>query len=351
MMEYKDYYKILGVGKNADDKSIKTAYRRLARKHHPDVNKGSSERFKEISEAYEVLSDPEKRKRYDSLGPDWQRYAEAGPGGQPPFEGYEVRFGPGNVGGFSEFFRTIFGDLGGSRFGRVDPGDVGRGEFGGRVGFDLGDLDEGDFRTSDKGQDVETSIDVTLEEAFRGVRKTIALEVDEPCATCGGAGHVNRKPCPTCRGSGWTRGRRHLEVRIPPGVDTGSRVRVAGEGPAGTAGGRRGDLYLKVRVTPHVRFERKGADLYLDLPVHVADAALGAEVQVPTLKGPVSMKIPPETSGGKSFRLPGYGMPRLKGGGSGDQYVRVQLGIPARLGARERELFKELKTLRPEIDR
>jgi DnaJ-class molecular chaperone len=352
MMEYKDYYKILGVSKNADDKTIKTAYRRLARKHHPDVNKGSSERFKEISEAYEVLSDPEKRKRYDSLGPDWQRYAQPGTGGRGPSESYDVRFGSGgDLGGFSEFFRTIFGDLGGARFGRVDLGDLGRGEFGGRLDFDLGDLGTGGFRSPDKGQDVETSIDVTLEEAFRGARKTFALEVDEPCATCRGAGHVSGKACATCRGSGWTKGRRHLEVKIPPGVDTGSRVRVAGEGPGGMGGGRRGDLYLKVRVTPHPHFERKGDDLYLDLPLHVADAALGAEVQVPTLKGPVSMKIPPETSGGKSFRLPGYGMPRLKGGGSGDQYVRVQLGIPARLGSRERELFKELKTLRPEIDR
>ncbi len=342
-MEYKDYYKILGVAKSADDKTIKSAYRKLARKHHPDVNKGSPDRFKEISEAYTVLSDPEKRKRYDALGPDWQRYAQAG--ARSPFEGQEVHFGRGggDLGGFSDFFRTIFGEFGGG----------GRGRGGGftNVRFgDLGDLGGAEWSgvATDKGNDIEAGIELTLDEAFQGTRKTISLELEEPCATCGGSGHVNGKPCGTCRGTGWTKARRHLEVKIPAGVETGSRVRVAGEGPGGAGGGGRGDLYLKVTVRSDPRFERKGDDLYMDLPVPAFDAALGAEVAVPTLKGQVSMKIPPETSSGRTFRLPGYGMPHLKGGGAGDQYVKVQVVIPAGLSPRERELFQDLRALRVE---
>lgn len=341
-MDYKDYYRILGVPKNADDKAIKTAYRRLARKHHPDVAKGkeSATRFQEVAEAYEVLGDPEKRKRYDTLGPDWHRFAEAGAGGRgssdgSPFGQGEVRFGSGE--GFSDFFRTIFGDIGGRRA---------RGGFREADFVDLGDLGAG--VGSGRGGDVETGIELTLEEAFTGVSRSLSLELDEPCSTCGGAGHVNGKPCPKCRGGGWARGRRNLEVKIPAGVDTGSRIRVAGEGAAGTGRGGRGDIYLQVTVRPHPGFERKGDDLYVTLPVTAPEAALGTEVSVPTLKGQVSMKIPPETSGGRTFRLPGYGMPRLKGGGAGDEYVRVQLTIPSGLSERERELYQELKNLRTE---
>lgn len=309
-MEYKDYYKILGVERNADDKTIKQAYRRLARKHHPDVNKtkGAAERFKEINEAYEVLSDPEKRKRYDNLGPDWQRFAPAG----SPFEGFRVHFGGrggdvGDLGGFSDFFKTIFGDLGvrgGGFF--TDLGE----EIGGRRGSRRA-----------RGQDVQAAIEVSLDEAYHGTPK--AFELD---------------------------GRR-LEVKIPPGVDTGSRVRVAGVGSAGAAGGERGDLYLSVTVRPHPVFERKGDDLYVDLPVTVAEAALGAEVDAPTLKEKMTLKIPPETSSGRTFRLRGYGMPRLKGGGYGDLYVQIKVVVPTGLSARERQLFEELKRLRPENPR
>jgi DnaJ-class molecular chaperone len=336
-MEYKDYYKILGVPKDADEKAIKTAYRRLARKHHPDVAKGkeSAARFQEAAEAYEVLGDTDKRKRYDTLGPDWQRYAETGAGARSPFEGAEVRFERGGE-GFSDFFRTIFGDLGGGRRGGSRGADF----------ADFGDLGSG--LAHDKGGDVEAAIELSLEEAFTGVSRTISLELDEPCAACGGAGHVNRKPCPQCRGGGWAKGRRNLEVKIPAGVDSGSRVRVAGEGAGGTGRGGRGDLYLKVTVRPDPRFERQGDDLYVTLPVAAHEAALGAEVSVPTLKGQVSMKIPPETSGGRTFRLPGYGMPHLKGGGSGDEYVRVQLTIPSGLSQREKELYRELEKLRTE---
>jgi DnaJ-class molecular chaperone len=343
-MEYKDYYKTLGVAKGADDKTIKAAYRRLARKYHPDVNKGSADRFKEINEAYTVLSDPDKRKRYDTLGADWERYARAGAGARSPFERREARFEQGgDAGGFSDFFRSIFGDLiGGAR---------GRGGFAGVEFGDLGEHLGGEPSPAGWGQasDVEAGIELTLEEAFRGTRRTISLELDEPCQVCGGSGNVNRRPCSQCHGTGWSKGRRHLDVKIPAGVDTGSRVRVAGEGAR--ADGASGDLYLRVTVKSDPRFERRGDDLYVDLPVPVADAALGGEISVPTLKGQVSMKIPPETSSGRLFRLPGYGMPHLKGGGAGDQYVRVQLAIPASLTAREKELFQELRRLRAETSR
>ena len=344
-MEYKDYYKILGVPRDADDKAVKTAYRKLARKHHPDVSKGSAERFKEINEAYTVLSDPEKHKRYDTLGPDWERYAQAGAGAGSPFEGRRVRFTQGteDVGGFSDFFRTIFGDPGGGPL----QGGFREVEFG-----DLGDLG-GSFGGAGMGRggDVEAGIELTLDEAFRGVSRTISLELDEPCPACGGAGHVNRKPCARCHGTGWSKGRRNLEVKIPAGVDTGSRVRIAGEGVRGTGRAGSGDLYLRVTVKPDSRFERKGDDLYVDLPVPAPDAALGTEVSVPTLKGQVSMKIPPETSSGRTFRLPGYGMPRLKGGGAGDQYVRVQVAVGSGLTAREKALYEELRKIRAEKTR
>jgi len=350
-MEFKDYYKTLGVDRTADDKAIKTAYRKLARKYHPDVNRGNAERFKEISEAYTVLSDPEKRKRYDTLGPDWERYAQAGAGaeagGRSPFEGRNVRFTQtGDAGGFSDFFRTIFGDLGG--FGRSGRGGTSEFEF-----TDLGDLGGGGFAAGGvRGSDVEAGIELTLEEAFNGTRKTVSLELDEPCPECGGSGNINRRPCPRCHGSGWVKAARNLDVKIPAGVDTGSRVRVAAEGAGGGSGDRRerGDLYLRVTVASHPRFTRDGDDLRMDLALPVAMAALGGEVSVPTLKGQVNMKIPAETSSGKTFRLPGYGMPHLKGGGAGDQYVRAQIVIPTGLGPREKELFQELKKLRPETN-
>lgn len=337
-MEYKDYYKILGVPRGADDKAIKTAYRRLARRYHPDVNKGSADRFKEISEAYEVLSDPEKRRRYDALGADWQDFASARSGAG----GARVTVEGADAGDFSEFFRTIFADLGGGRgWGRVR--DFRRQ---GGVSVDFGAAGSfGAPAETAAGQDAELGLEITLEEAFAGARKTIAVSLDEPCGLCKGSGTQGRQPCAQCRGRGWQRVQRHLEVKIPAGVETGQRIRVGGEGAAGLGGGRRGDLYLTITVAPHPRFERRGADLHVDLPVPAADAALGTEVAVPTLRGQVSMKIPPETSSGRSFRLPGYGMPRLRGG-SGDQYVRVQLTVPTGLSAREKQLFEELRRLR-----
>jgi molecular chaperone DnaJ/curved DNA-binding protein len=331
-VEYKDYYRILGVDRNADDKTIKSAYRKLARKYHPDVNKGKDDRFKEINEAYEVLSDPEKRRRYDTLGPDWQRYAQPGAGAQPG--GFNVEYGEASD--FSEFFRTIFGDLGG------------RGA-GGRGGFE--DLLGGFGRAGRprRGQDVQAAVEISLDEAFNGTRKSFALELEEPCATCQGSGNVGGKPCVTCHGTGWQRARREVDVRIPAGVRTGQKVRVSGEGGGGSAG--RGDLYLVVSVAPHPQFERKGDDLHLSLPITAPEAALGATIEVPTLRGKVSMKIPPSTSSGRTFRLPGYGMPRVKGGGAGDELVTVKIMMPAELTAAERELYERLKALRTDSPR
>lgn len=343
-IEFKDYYRILGVDRKADEKAIKSAYRKLARKHHPDVAKGkeNEEKFKEVTEAYEVLSDPDKRQRYDSLGPDWQRYATQGaPGG--PGAGFRVEYGEGDLGEFSDFFRTIFGDLG------ARPAS--RGARGGR-GFSVDDLFAGGARAgarAGRGGDVEASIEISLEDAYTGTRKTLTLESEEPCAACHGSGHVDGKACSVCHGGGWQRARRTVDVKIPAGVKTGQRVRVSGEGSEGARS--RGDLYLIVTVAPHPVFERRGDDIHVTLPITAPEAALGASVEVPTLRGKVSMKIPPATSSGRTFRLPGYGAPRLKGGGVGDQFVTTKIAMPATITEAEQELYRKLSALRSDNPR
>jgi molecular chaperone DnaJ len=336
-VEFRDYYKILGVDRKADEKTIRSAYRKLARKYHPDVakTKDAGARFREATEAYEVLSDPEKRKRYDTLGPDWQRYAQGGPTGAPGGGGFRTEYS-GDAADFSDFFRTIFGDLGARGGGGVRYEDL----FGG---------DTGRGRSRRRGEDLQAGVEITLEEAFAGTRKTFTLETDEPCATCHGAGNVGGKPCATCHGGGWQRARHDVDVKIPAGVRTGQRVRVAGEG-AGAEGGR-GDLYLTVTVAPHPQFERKGDDLHVTLPITAPEAALGTTLEVPTLRGKVSMKVPPATSSGRTFRLPGYGMPKLKAGGRGDELVAVKIVMPAELTPPERELYEKLKALRHDSPR
>jgi DnaJ-class molecular chaperone len=345
-VEFRDYYKILGVDRNADEKAIKSAFRKLARKYHPDVMKGKDggEKFKEINEAYEVLSDAEKRRRYDSLGPDWQRYAQH-PGAQPGGGGVRVEYGDAED--FSDFFRTIFGDLGA----RAARGRAAGRQRTGFEQYDVEDLLGGGFRqeTRRRGQDVQAAVEITLEEAFAGARKSLALEMEEACPTCQGSGNVKGQACATCEGRGWQRARRELDVKIPAGVRTGQRVRISGEG-TGTAGGR-GDLYLLVTVAPHPLFERKNDDVALDLPVTAPEAALGATIEVPTLRGKVSMKLPAGTSSGRTFRLRGYGMPRPKGAGAGDELVRVKIVMPTDLGAAERDLYEKLKALRTDNPR
>jgi curved DNA-binding protein len=306
-MEYKDYYKTLGVDRNAEEKEIKKAYRKLARQYHPDVNPGdkaAEEHFKDINEAYEVLSDPEKRRKYDQLGSSWQQWQRTGrdPGGFD-WSRWSSATQPGGV-------RVEYRDLG-------DLGDL----FGGR---DFSDFFQSIFggmgapqSRPRRGQDYTQPVEITLEEAFQGTARMIQKD-----------------------------GRR-LEVKIPPGVGTGSKVRVAGEGSPGLAGGAGGDLYLEVNVLPHSIFEREGDDLHCEVPVSVYTAVLGGEIKAPTLSGDVMLNIPPETQSGRTFRLRGKGMPNLRNPKKrGDLYARLMIQIPPKLSQRERELFRELANLR-----
>lgn len=323
-MANKDYYSILGINRSASDKEIKQAYRRLARKYHPDVNPGDKSaetRFKEINEANEVLSDPEKRKKYDQFGSQWQhadQFAKAGQGAQ-------WDFGKGGA------YRTYdFGDVG-------DLGDIFGGIF---QGFGTSG------RQAARPQSIEHPVDVTLEEAFQGTKRVMQMQAEEICPTCGGTGRVGRTRCSACGGSGRLLKPRRIEVKIPAGVSNGSRVRMAGQGSQGS-GGARGDLYLIVRVLPNQLFERKGDDLHTEVQIPLVTTMLGGEVAVPTLKGKVALKIPPETQNGKVFRLTGQGMPHLNDSSKGDLFAKVKVVLPTGLTPQERQLFEQLKTYRP----
>jgi molecular chaperone DnaJ len=323
-MANKDYYSILGINRNATDKEIKQAYRRLARKYHPDVNPGDKSaetRFKEINEANEVLSDPEKRKKYDQFGSQWQhadQFAKAGQGAQ-------WDFGKGGA------YRTYdFGDVG-------DLGDIFGGIF---QGFGASG------RQTARPQSIEHPVEVTLEEAYQGTKRVIQMQAEEICPTCGGTGRTGRTRCSVCGGAGRLLKPRRLEVKIPAGVTDGSRVRMAGQGSQGS-GGVRGDLYLIVRVLPNPLFERKGDDLHTEIQIPLVTTMLGGEVAVPTLKGKVALKIPPETQNGKVFRLTGQGMPHLNDSSKGDLFAKVKVVLPTGLTAQERQLFEQLKTYRP----
>lgn len=322
-MAGKDYYATLGVPKGASQKEIRQAYRRLARRYHPDVNPGDKAgeaRFKEINAAYEVLSDTEKRKKYDRYGDQWQHADQIEE--MQRRAGGSFRFGPGGV----TFDLGDLGSLGG--FG--DLSSIFEGFFGGRQ------------RRPRRGRDIEQRLEMTLEEAFQGATRTLQLAAEEPCSTCGGQGRIAGAICHVCQGSGVVSKARRLEVKIPAGVGTGSRVRVAGEGQAG-AGGARGDLYLLISVRRHPRFERRGSDLHTDVEVPLTDAVLGGEVAVPTVTGKVLLKVPPLSQNGKVFRLAGLGMPGLKGKERGSLYARLRVKLPERLDDKERKLFEELR--------
>ncbi len=316
----KDYYRILGVSRDASEREIKQAYRRLARKYHPDVNPGdkeAEERFKEINEAYEVLSDPEKRRKYDLYGEQWQyaeQFAQAGKGSASRFD-----FGGFDFGG--SYFDSLLDELLGTfSFGRSRPR---------------------------RGRDIEYPIEVSLEEAYRGTSRIISLVTSEPCPGCMGAGRIQNLPCSACRGSGVLERSKRLEVKIPAGVRDGSRVRIAGKGEPGIGGGGNGDLYLLISVKPHPHFKREGDDLYTEVEVPLTVAILGGEVEVPTLNGKVRLKIPPETKNGRIFRLSGLGMPHLGDSARGDLFARVKVALPTNLSPKEKELFEELRRLRP----
>ncbi|HUW45396.1 MAG TPA: DnaJ C-terminal domain-containing protein [Dehalococcoidia bacterium] len=327
-MAGKDYYQILGVSRNASEKEIKQAYRRLARKHHPDLNPGDKSaeaKFKEINAAYEVLSDPEKRKKYDQFGEQWE-YAEqfAKSGGQErirwDFNRGGTTFEYGDLSGFGDIFSSLFGDSGvGSRM----------------------------RRGSQRGQDVESTIEVSLEEAYHGSMRVIQLQIEEPCAACGGTGRVGNRVCTICNGAGGKVIPKRLEVKIPAGVRDGSRIRIAREGGPGHAGGNKGDLYLVAKVLPHKLFERKGDDLYTEVSVPLATAILGGEVGLPTLNGNLSLKIPPETQNGRVFRMAGKGMPQLGNNKYGNMFAKVKVVLPTNLTEEEKKLFERLRSLRP----
>ena len=323
-MAGKDYYKILGVSRDASEKDIKQAYRKLARKYHPDVNPGdksSEARFKEINEAFEVLSDAEKRKKYDMYGDQWQnaeQFARA--------RAQQQQWGNYPGGGEYSYGETesIFDDL--------------FREFGGRSTRE---------RTRPRrGEDIEYAVEVTLEEAYQGTGRMITMQGEEVCSGCNGTGRIHNLPCSVCRGTGRVPKEKRLEVKIPPGVTDGSRVRFAGQGEPGYRGGPNGDLYLVVSVIPHRVFERKDDNLYVTVDVPLVTAVLGSEIQVPTLKGHVMLRVPPETQNGKVFNLAGQGMPHLGGTARGNLLVKVNIVIPTGLTSQEKELFNQLAKLR-----
>ncbi len=323
MAQFRDYYDILGVKRSANEKEVKQAFRKLARKYHPDVNPGdptAAEKFKELSEAYEVLSDAEKRKAYDQFGAQWKQAQQAGARGfdfQQPGGG-TYHFDLGGEQDINEVLRNLFGVGGGpGGFGQAPRGRGGFGGFGDLFGAEgFGGAPRG-RRAQQRGADVSAEVDVALEDAYHGAAKTLQMD-----------------------------GRR-VEVKIPAGVHTGARLRLGGMGERSPGGGQPGDLYLTVRVLPHSAFQRDGDNLRTDVPVSFTTAALGGEIAVPTIKGTtVQMRIPAGTQGGQVFRLGGLGMPRQSNAGYGDLMARVNVTVPKELTDHERRLFEELAALR-----
>lgn len=320
-MNYKDYYATLGVPKSATEKDIKSAYRKLARKWHPDANpnnqKQAEEKFKELSEAYEVLGDPQKRKKYDLLGSEWQQAAQQAEQQRQ----YRTQFDTagldlGGASGFSDFFDLFFSGIG------RRPQATG-------------------FKR--RGQDIESVLELSLRDAFGGGKKSISLQLEDACPRCHGTGTERGRLCSNCHGTGRAVVSKRFDVTIPRGVRDGQRIRLAGQGGSGSPNG---DLYLIVKLAEDATYKRKGDDLYVDLPVNLYDLVLGNEVDVPTMGGRVAMTIPKETQNNRLLRLAGKGMPKVKGGGAGDLYVRLIGQLPQHLSEKERDLFEELAALR-----
>lgn len=308
-MDYKDYYKILGVSKTATKEDISKAFKKLARKYHPDLNPGDTAaeaKFKEMNEANEVLKDPEKRKLYDQLGPNWDQYQQSGGGFQSPpgFENMQFNFGGGGGGDFSDFFETIFGGAGGSR---SDP------RFGGQQYA----------RRPRRGSDSEALYELSLEEAYRGGSKSVTLQEQST-----GMGGIPRMETKT------------LDVKVPAGIKDGQRIRLAGQGNPGMHGGSSGDLYLKIRIRAHHIYKIQDNNIILDLPLAPWEAALGATVRVSTLDGPIEMNIPAGIASEKKLRIRGRGLGT--GTKKGDQYVRIIIKVPETLTDEERELWEKL---------
>ena len=352
----KDYYEVLGVSKSAPLDEIKRAYRKLARKYHPDLNPGdktAEQKFKELNEAYEVLGDPKKRAEYDQFG------RSPFEGGGPWFEGartYDYR-NTFDLGGLGDFFSDLFG-------GRAAP--------------------EAAYA---KGPDIVMSLELSMEEAFSGVTKTITFNREVTCTSCNGSGAESSRVCDTCKGTGSLKtskgffrmsqscpdcggtGRKvtkvcrscggrgkilkteTIKVRIPAGVDTGSRVKLRGMGGAGMGGGTAGDIHIEITVRPHPLFKRKGNDIYLDLPVTFGETTLGAKVEVPTIDGIAAMTLPPGTQGGQRFKLSGKGFPSPKTGVRGNQYVIIKIVVPKDINDKAKEAIKEIESLYRESPR
>ncbi len=363
MAEKRDYYEVLGIGKNATDAEIKSAYRKLAKKYHPDLNPGdktAEEKFKEVNEANDVLSDPEKRKRYDQFG----------------FAGVDPNYGAGQ-GGYGGGFGGGFGGAGG-----VDLGDIFGDLFGGGFGG-FGGSSRANPNAPRKGHDIQASVILTFEEAAHGCTKKVTLnrqqtcpdcngsgcepgstpetctqcngrgyvvtqqrtpfgvmQSQQPCPHCGGRGTIIKNPCKTCRGTGKTSARKTLEVKIPAGIDDDQNIALRGQGDAGTNGGPAGDVIVHVTVKTDAVFERDGYDVYVRVPITYSQAVLGAEIEVPTVDGKVAQKIPEGTQSGTKFRLRGQGIQYLNGRGRGDQYVIVDVEIPKKLNRTQREALK-----------
>jgi DnaJ-class molecular chaperone len=342
-MPAKDYYTILGVARSASEKEIKSAYRKLARKYHPDVNPGdkaAESRFKEIAEAYEVLGDAAMRKKYDKFGHLGEGWKHAG---EHPFGG---GYGPGpgaGAGPGGTDWQQMFSGAEDMRGGGFDLGDL----LGGFMG-----RGRGGTRPATRGEDLQHEVEISLEEAYHGTERAVTLVARESCPACHGRGMVQNKVCGACGGAGAVERPRTITVKIPKGVADGAKVRVSGQGGAGAAGGPAGDLYLIPRIRPHPRFERKGDDLYTEATVSFPEAALGGEAAVMALDGStLTARVPGGTSSGQMLRLRGKGMPLLRGEGFGDLYVRIRIAVPKDLTARERELIEELAQLRQDTSR
>jgi DnaJ-class molecular chaperone len=332
----KDYYEVLGIGRTASADEIKKSYRRQARKFHPDLNPGdkaAEERFKELQEAYDVLSDAENRKLYDQYGENW-RAVKAG-AGVPPTGWEGAARAPG--GGRNQPAGFDFNDFDFSGFQGAEGFDI-FGDMFGRGGRSAG----GRAHRSDRGHDSEAELELSLEEAHRGGRHTLQMRGAEICPACNGTGVKDNQPCPNCGGAGQILKPKTIAVNIPAGVRDGSTIRLAGQGGAGAKGSKPGDLYLHIRLRPHPVFTVRGDDLEVEMPIAPWEAALGARVEAPTIDGKVELTVPPGAQSGQRLRLRGQGLNKRKGG-RGDEYVRLKILVPKELSAAERRLFEELK--------
>jgi len=355
-MSKRDYYETLGIERSASAEEIKKAYRRLAKQYHPDFNKDDNDtekKFREIKEAYDILSDPQKREQYDRFG-----HQDGFSGGASGFDGFGA--GGFGFGGIDDIFEQFFGGMSGRR----RP------------------------RGPEQGNHLRYDLDITLEDAYSGVEKVINIPRTEtcsecqgsrakagtspetcsscggtgqqqvmrntligrimstqPCVACRGEGTTVKEPCPECSGQGRVVKERKIEVKIPSGIEDGSQLRVSAGGEAGLRGGPPGDLYVVISIRPHKRFKRHGNDLALEIPISISQAALGVEMDVPTMEGKASLRIPEGTQHGATFRLKGYGMPHLRGSGKGDLRVKVKLVVPRRLNSRQKELLAEFAHL------